>query len=93
MIDSDNSLRLLMTNTLGESILVETLRSAAYFITRSHNGFKPQHHVTRNFLNESRYCYFFVQSTGLDVLIQRFHLEYDPDEVRNVFNYCIRHAS
>lgn len=84
-------MQILLTNTIGESILIETLRSAAYFITRSGNDFKPKHHVTKALLEESRYCYFFVQSTGLDVLIRRFHLDYNPETLRNQFNYCVRH--
>jgi len=92
-MESDEFVYLLMTNTLGESILVETLRSAAYFLTHSGNEFKPKHHITRHFLQESRYCYFFVQGTGLDLLIKRFHLEYDPEQIRQTFNYCARHVS
>lgn len=92
-MEQDEFVQLVMTNTIGESILVETLRSAAYFIMRSSSQFKPKHHVTKSFLQESRYCYYFVQGTGLDLLIQRFHLEYDPDQIRNTFNYCLRHTS
>lgn len=90
---SDDFIQMFMTNTIGESILVETLKSAAYFITRSNGSFHPKHHVTKAYLQEAGYCYFFVQSTGLDLLIERYRLDYDPSEVRNVFNYYVRHTS
>ena len=81
----DNDLiKFMIMNTIGESVLIETLRSAAYFVTRSSNGQR---------FNESSACYLFVQGTGLDVLIQRFHLDYDPEKIRDTFNYCVRHAS
>lgn len=93
MMQSDDLVRILMTNTLGESILIETLRSAAYFVTRSANGFQPRHHITRSFLNESRHCYYFIQGTGLDILISNYGLEYDPDTIRDSFNYYLRHSA
>lgn len=92
MTREEDLMQIFLTNTIGESILIETLKAAAYFVTRSGNDFKPRHHVTKSSLEESRYCYFFVQGTGLDVLISRFHLPYNPDELRNQFNYCLRHS-
>lgn len=102
-MNSEDIVRILMTNTLGESILVETLRSAAFFITRSGNqvtfsssgtGYYEKYgkrYYHRVFL-EAKECYFFVQSTGLDLLIQRFNLDYDPDELRKGFEYYVRHT-
>jgi len=90
---SSNMIMMLLTNTMGESILVETLKAAAYFISRSANSLKPKHHVTRAQLQEGRYCYYFIQGTGLDILIEEFELEYDPETLRNSFNYFLRHPS
>jgi len=89
----EDILHLLMANTIGESVLIETLRSAAYFATRSHNGFKPKGYYYNNYFRESRDCYFFVQGTGLDMLIDRFNLDYDPNQIRGCFNYYIRHMT
>ena len=93
MMTSDDFVQIFMMTTLGESILVETLRSAAYYITRSNGLFKPSHYRDKSFLKEAGNCYFFIQSTGLDVLIKYYHLDYNADDVRSTFNYCVRHAS
>ena len=90
---SPDFIQMFMMNTIGESILVETLKSAAYFITRSNGTFQPKHHVTKSYLQEAGYCYFFVQGTGLDLLIHRYRLDYNPDELRNTFNYYAKHTS
>lgn len=92
-MEPEEVIQLLMTNTLGESILIETLRSAAYFATRSHNGFKTKSYYYKNYYKESQECYHFIQGTGLDMLIHRFHLDYDPNQIRGCFNYCIRHTT
>lgn len=84
---------LLLATTMGESILVETLRSAAYFVTRSANNFQPKHHVTRELLREARNCYFFIQGTGLDELIATYSLDYDPEIIRQGFNFYVRQSS
>lgn len=91
MIGSSELVRVLLMNTIGQSILIETLKSAHYFITHS-NGFDPKHHVTkRNFL-DSKQCYFFMQGTGLDTLIQSYELDYNPETLRDGFNYYARHS-
>lgn len=89
----DEQMRMLIMSSMGEAIIVETMKSAAYFVSRSGNNFKPKHHVTKQFLQESRYCYYFVQGTGLDILINDYQLDLDPEELRNQFNYLVRHSA
>jgi len=80
MINSADLISLMMLNTLGMSILTETLRSAS----------------SANFANlylsgpESEQCYLFVQGTGLDILIDTYDLGYEPGRLRMTFNYCYR---
>ena len=91
MVMPDDRLTLFIANTLGESILVEVLKSAVYFITNSsHSNFK--HHMTRKNFMESKYCYFFIQGSGLDQLIETYALEYDPEIIRDKFNFYVRHS-
>lgn len=91
-MQNEEFIQLIMTNTIGESILVETLKSAAYFVSKSGNVQSIKHPVLMGKYHESRSCYYFVQGTGLDVLIQRFHLAYDAENLRSTFNYCLRHS-
>lgn len=91
-MSEEELVHILMTNTLGESVLVATLKSASFFYASSVNHSNPKHERSKRFLQEARYCYYFVQSTGLDMLIQRFHLGYDPEQIRGIFNYCVRHS-
>ena len=83
---------LLLANTLGESILVEVFKSAAYFITHSSSP-KSRHYMTQNKISESRQCYFFIQGSGLDQLIEAYALEYDPQTLRNEFNFYVKHIT
>lgn len=89
----DDILKIFMANTMGESILIETLRSAAYFASRSSNGYAPRYYRERNLMIEAHQCYLFVQGTGLDILIHSYNLDYDPVSLRNSFNQHLRHAS
>lgn len=92
MIMDAETLRIIMINTLGESVLIETLKAASFFVTHSSSHERKDRECRLNFL-ESKECYFFVQGTGLDLLIQRFSLLYDADTVRDNFNYYVRHFS
>lgn len=93
MMPTDEFINMFLMNTLGESILVETLKSAAFYITRSGGLASSKRRETKAFLKEAGYCYIFVQSTGLDLLIQRYRLDYNPEEIRSSFNYYVRHSS
>lgn len=76
--------RLLLANTVGLSILAETFRSAAYFASRSDVMVGDY---------ESKECFMFVQGTGLDLLLQYYHLNYDPHVLRGQFNYYLKRRS
>jgi len=89
---NEEIVKLLIMNTLGESVLVETLRSASYFISRTGNGYHPKFWREQDRLKEGESCYYFVQGTGLDILIEYYDLGYNPNEVRDQFNYWVRHA-
>lgn len=79
-----NVVHLLLLNTLGLSILTETLYSAQFIYTQSGR---------RSDILEHQACYAFIQGSGLDMLLEQYGLEYDPDGIRNGFNYYLRRAS
>lgn len=91
MVATSDMVMILLTNTLGQSILIETLKSAFFFITCSNNV--PKHFRDRPLFEESKACYFFIQGTGFDELISSYYLDYDPDSIRDGFNYYVRHQA
>ena len=80
-----------MINNLGKAALIETLRSAAFYVT--HSNCSTRSHTFKVDFIEAEACYLYVQGTGLSILINKFNLEYDPEEMKNSFNYCIRRSA
>lgn len=81
---------MLLMTTMGESILVETMKAATYFVTCSRNNYHPKQFTAQERLKEGRHCYFFMQGTGLDNLIATYALDYEPDTLRQSFNFYVR---
>jgi len=79
-----------LSNTLGHSVLIETMKYAAYYVHHS-NGLSKSRVFVMN-MKEAKSCYFFVQGTSLNKLISRFGMEYDAEKIRETFNYCVRHT-
>lgn len=80
--NSPDITRLLMTNTIGLSILSETLMTAARIVFESTGKIKK---------SEATLCYLWVQGTGLDKLLVNYELDYDADAIRTGFNYYMKH--
>lgn len=89
LLDSETSW-IAVANTMGHAVLLETLRMANYYAHHS-NGAASNHKVWRLHFNEAKSCYLFVQGTGLQVILNRFGLAYDPDKIKSLFNYYLRH--
>jgi len=81
-----------IANTMGHSILIETFKSAAYYLNHS-NGLSAGTKYSYYNMKESQSCYLFIQGTGLDILIHRFGMSYDADSLRDTFNYCVRKSA
>ena len=78
-------------NTMGHAVLIETLKSASYYL--SHSDMRHcKNRMTTMYIKEARSCYVFVQGTGLDRLIVRLGMDYDPDKLRDGFNYWVRQS-
>lgn len=81
-----------VVNSLGNTVIIETFKAAAFYI--SHSSGVEGH--SRSFLmqfREAQECFIFIQGTGLDILINRFGLAYNPDNLRDTFNYCVRRSA
>ena len=88
MVDSAELVSYMIMNTIGMSILVETLRYAAtYFQYYSSNGCDKHYKDYRSYdsKKESEECFAFVRGTGLDTLILEYDLGYSPDKIRSTF--------
>ena len=62
---------------LGEEILVSTLEMASLMFTGSN--------LPTNIMQAADDHYLFVQSSGLDYMIENFGMKYDPQGIRNTF--------
>lgn len=78
-----------LANTMGHAVLIETIKMAAYYVNHS-NGLSRYGLNTRTHIHEAQTCYAFVQGTGLHSIIMRFGMSYDADQIKNLFNYCVR---
>lgn len=72
--DTSNLVMLMMMNTIGLSIIYQELRYASWAY------FNPKHHP-----RTASDSLAFIQGTGLDIVIDTYHLMYDADRLRNVF--------
>ena len=80
-MNSSEMLSIFYMNTLGLSIIHETMKMAAkmsipYY--KRHTG------------GEVMECYMWVQGTGLDMFIEQYEMDYDAEKLRNSFNWYLR---
>jgi len=86
----DNQVFLVTLNTLGMAVLSETLKEAYYYI--SHTS-KLNGHVNRSVrmaMSNGAESFAYVNGTGLNVLINYYHLDLRPDEVKFSFLKMVR---
>jgi len=83
MIDSSDIMHFMMLNTLGMSVLTDAFRSARHADMTN----------TGDYQTEQQQSYVFIQGTGLERLIETFHLSYDADLLRAMFNYQYFHKN
>ena len=89
--DSQLNNHFAIVNSLGRTVLIETLKMAAYYV--SHSDMTTESRTWKMHLREAKSCYMFIQGTGLGMLIHRFNLSYEPDSIRETFNYCVRKSA
>lgn len=71
---------LLTLNTIGLSVLTETLHQAARFIYLKSTASQ----------SETAHCYAFIQGSGLEIFIAQYGLGYDANVLRQSFNYYLQ---
>ncbi len=76
-MNNQNLMALMMMNTIGLSILYAEFKRASFIYM------KPNFH--NNYKKSASDSLAFIQGTGLDIVIETYHLMYDPDRLRNVF--------
>jgi len=96
MLDSSQVVMLLQVNTLGVSILAESLRSAAFFIKNT-NHLVDSNHYSRTWVYEykshmkdGRESLAFINGTGLEIMLDSFYLDFDAEKIRKGFFYIMR---
>ena len=76
---------LVFITTMALSALVTTLLDAAYIL-----GYRSKRNAegktNPKLENSSKEAYAFISGTGLNIMIDYYHLDYDPEEIRNKFN-------
>ena len=73
-------------NSLGETLLIHTLSSAYYAMTK-----KPIYREGER-IKEGKECIAFIQNSGIHQIITTFGLYYDPDKMQNLFFYYVEMA-
>ena len=72
--NNGNLMALMIMNTIGLSILYAEFKRAMWCYTQPH--YHPK---------TSSDSLAFIQGTGLEIVVEAYHLMYDPDRLRSVF--------
>jgi len=83
----DTSL-LLMINTIGMSVLCESLKEASYYFTGSGETGRPLSSSNKKNCKESL---MFVQGTGLERMLNCYNLAYSGTKIRETFFTIFEH--
>ncbi len=83
MIDSSDLAYFMMLNTIGLSSLCQTLRTAA----------RAKFTNAESSKTEAQQCYLFIQGTGLNQMIEEYHLGYNAESLRMSFNYYYKNKN
>ena len=91
IIDSQQVIQyILMANTMGHSIIIEVFNSAVSYYTHSSGLYNGHGRTSRRIFLEGSACYAFIQGTGLDLLLDRYFMDYNPSRLREGFNWCLK---
>jgi len=71
---NDNLMALMMMNTIGLSILFTEFKRASWAY------YMPHYHP-----KTASDSLAFIQGTGLEIVVETYHLMYDADRLRSVF--------
>ena len=71
---------LMAMNTIGLSVLVDTLKDARYYYKRSNN-------ISVRRIEEFQSAAVYIQGTGINIIIESYHMNYYPEAIRNGFYF------
>ena len=79
MTNTANVPHLMLVNSIGMTVLQETLKDCAYMFTHTS--------MSANKAEQCSDSLAFIQGTGLDIMLQYYYIPLDPDELRtNIFS-------
>ncbi len=73
----------LMLNTIGMSVIIDALKSASYL-------FADTGKYTEATMDESKKSMAFIQGTGLDIALNYYYIQLDPDQLRSDFKTAMK---
>ena len=76
---------MMLVNTLGLSIIVESFSEAYYYL--QHNSSITRH--VREKAEECKDAFLFIQGTGLEQVLYKYGCEYDANALRQTFYYLV----
>jgi hypothetical protein len=80
--NSGATLNILFMNTVGMTVLINTLKEASYYFTGS--GAKGRS-FGQTFQHKCKESLTFIQGTGLEIMVHRYHIALDPELLRKTF--------
>lgn len=75
----DTGMILVTLNTIGEAVLVEALKEAAYYWHHTNGKCNKKRMI------EARESFMFVSGTGLEVIVDYYHLGYHAETMKDHF--------
>lgn len=67
---------------VANQVLESTLKEASYILVNTDDSLKK---FNPSLYKASSKAFIFVSGTGLDLMLEYYHLEYDPNEIRHQF--------
>lgn len=77
---------IMLVNTLGLSVIVESFREAKYYLLHASSTTK----WVRDKAKEMKPAFLFIQGTGLEMTLQRYGCDYDADQLRTSFYSLVK---
>ena len=96
LLSPEQMITLLQVNTLGMSVLTETIKSAAFYMNNTYHMIeeaKFNKSYVSHFkmdMREGRQSLAFINGTGLEIMLDSYCLDFNADRLRSGFFYLMR---
>lgn len=87
--------QILFINTIGLCVLMQNLKSAAYYISHTNANiyaYKRKHEFLYR-MQDGSASYAFINGSGLEIMLEQYALDYNAEELRSGFFYAMRKMS